>query len=126
MLKFYIDSYSNTEIIGWAADTRSNSFVIVDVIVNGDVIDSIKSNQFRQDLLEGGIGDGNHGFIIDIMKFQLPYGEHTLHLVDQYSKKLIGNNEGIVIKSTNGIKNFTSLSKIFNAKSYINFKMVKL
>jgi glycosyltransferase involved in cell wall biosynthesis len=111
MLKFYIDSYSNTEIIGWAADTRSNSFVIVDVIVNGDVIDSIKSNQFRQDLLEGGIGDGNHGFIIDIMKFQLPYGEHTLHLVDQYSKKLIGNNEGIVIKSTNGIKNFTSLSK---------------
>jgi hypothetical protein len=52
-----------TTISGWAWDsTKPNTPISVDIFSNGVLLATVPADQFRQDLLDNGIGNGNHAF----------------------------------------------------------------
>ena len=62
-----IDCIQDGVVAGWVIDTNSpNNPVIVQILIDDEVIAQGCANQFRQDLKDAGIGDGNHGFHIPL------------------------------------------------------------
>jgi len=54
-----------TQISGWAWDqSQPNTAISVDIFADGSLLTTVLANQFRQDLLNAGKGNGNHGFSI--------------------------------------------------------------
>jgi len=52
-----------TRISGWAWDANQpNSAINVDIVDGTTLITTIAADQFRQDLLDAGVGNGNHAF----------------------------------------------------------------
>jgi hypothetical protein len=62
----YLDSADCTQIVGWAWDrTAPNTALLVDIYDGNNLIaGGVLANQFRQDLLNAGKGNGQHGFSI--------------------------------------------------------------
>lgn len=60
----YLDAADCNTISGWAWDrTAPNAAILVDIYDGNTLIaGSVLANQFRQDLLNAGKGNGNHGF----------------------------------------------------------------
>jgi len=72
-----LDDFSNSALKGWArCKTHPGKRVSVD-IYNGDaLIERTVANEFRQDLLDAGKGDGKCGFQVQVPKpFTLEHGE---------------------------------------------------
>ena len=66
-LEGVLDFVAGTTIGGWAWHTgRPAERVSVIVRQQGDVLARAAADGFRQDLLEAGVGDGAHGFILDL------------------------------------------------------------
>jgi len=62
-----LESSSCTDVRGWAWDPMFPSTPIsVDVLADGVYLGTIPANQFRQDLVTTGRGDGRHGFVFPI------------------------------------------------------------
>ena len=58
----WFDGADCTTLFGWAWDpAQPNSPVNIDILANGVVIATIPADQFRQDLLNAGVGNGVHG-----------------------------------------------------------------
>lgn len=58
------DAQDCSFIYGWAWDSNSpNAIVSVDIYRDSTLIATVPANQFRQDLLNAGIGNGNHAFM---------------------------------------------------------------
>jgi hypothetical protein len=54
-------------IVGWAWDSfHPNTPVQVDISADGTLLDKVTADVFRPDLLQGGIGDGKHGFRLQV------------------------------------------------------------
>ncbi len=59
------DGADCTQISGWAWDTsQPNTPISVDIFSDGVLVTTVPANQFRQDLLDAGRGNGVHGFNI--------------------------------------------------------------
>jgi hypothetical protein len=59
----FLDSATCTAAAGWAWDgNQPNTPISVDVSVDGHFQATVLANQFRQDLLNAGIGNGDHGY----------------------------------------------------------------
>ncbi len=57
------DSADCNTISGWAWDPQQpNAPVSVNIYADNSLVGSVSANQFRQDLLDAGIGNGVHGF----------------------------------------------------------------
>jgi hypothetical protein len=57
------DGSSCYETDGWVWDSRQpHTSITADILVDGNLAQSVNANQFRGDLLNAGIGDGYHGF----------------------------------------------------------------
>ena len=64
----FFDSVNCTEMQGWVWNRNSpNTLLRVDILINDTVFTQVMADQFRQDLLNAGKGDGRHAF-----KFALP------------------------------------------------------
>jgi hypothetical protein len=62
-----LDFLAGTAIGGWAWHTgRPSERVTVNVKHKGRQVASVVADGFRQDLFEAGVGDGAHGFMIDL------------------------------------------------------------
>jgi len=62
-----LESSSCTDVRGWAWDPMfPNTPISVDVLADGIYLGTIPANQFRQDLVTSGRGDGRHGFVFPI------------------------------------------------------------
>ncbi len=59
-------------ILGWCQLIGDNSPVLLDVHIDGRVVASLPADMFRQDLMDAGIGEGRHGFRVDLRPFSLP------------------------------------------------------
>jgi hypothetical protein len=58
----YVD---NINLSGWAWDTsQPNTPISVDVYDGGIKIATVRADQYRQDLVNAGIGNGRHGFLL--------------------------------------------------------------
>jgi hypothetical protein len=61
------DSADCNTIVGWAWDANQpNTAISVDIYDGGTIIATIVANQFRQDLLDAGKGNGVHGFVFPV------------------------------------------------------------
>jgi len=61
----YHDTGNCTAISGWAWDSNQPTApVSVDIYSDGVLLTTVQAATFRQDLLNAGIGNGNHGFSI--------------------------------------------------------------
>ncbi len=58
-----VDRLSPSVISGWAWDKRHPDQPLeVEILVNGDLLATVRADQFRPDLVANGIGDGHKGF----------------------------------------------------------------
>jgi hypothetical protein len=61
----YVDGATCNAIFGWAWNqSQPNTSINVDIYADGVYLTTVLANQFRQDLLNAGIGNGQHGFNI--------------------------------------------------------------
>lgn len=83
----YLDDCDQNKITGWIIEVKKpNRPVIVNVFVDGNFFISTTANIFRQDLLDGGIGEGKHSFEIDVPALLLDGLEHLIEIKEK------GNN----------------------------------
>ncbi|MFQ3176206.1 MAG: hypothetical protein ACI93H_001203 [Psychromonas sp.] len=75
-LKYSLDQANTNEIVGWVFDPKSTSDHLEVQLREGDkFIATFKADEFRQDLLDAGIGSGHCGFHIDIQTLALDHSE---------------------------------------------------
>lgn len=80
----HLDGVIQECVAGWAWNSLTpDQAVYVDIYINGDLYQTVKADQFRQDLLEAGIGNGAHGFIY-------PLGTKKLDSNSMISVRLAG------------------------------------
>lgn len=68
----YIDGIARDHLIGWCRNLSSLEPVELDLIVNNQVLTKFVAMEYRQDLADQRIGNGNHGFRLDVRRFNLP------------------------------------------------------
>ena len=73
-------SRSDCMASGWAVDqdTTNGPRVQVRVKVDGRVVAETRADEFRQDLLDLGFGDGHHGFSVNLFGHLTPGAEHVV------------------------------------------------
>lgn len=65
-----IEGVRNGQLYGWCRLTASHDPLALDVLVDGRVAVRVVAATFRQDLLDAGVGQGRHGFFIDLETLQ--------------------------------------------------------
>ena len=61
------ESVSCFSVKGWAWDaSQPNTPISVDIYEGSQKLATVRANQFRQDLLNGGVGNGQHGFTFNL------------------------------------------------------------
>jgi hypothetical protein len=77
----YQDGADCNTISGWAWDANQpNTAINVDIYDGNTLILTVAANQFRQDLLNAGLGNGYHGFSVSTpasLKNGLAHNVHT-------------------------------------------------
>ena len=62
-LRGYVDLVSELRIEGWAQNEQHpEAPVCLDIIVDGECVDRVLANSYREDLRQAGLGSGNHSF----------------------------------------------------------------
>lgn len=66
-----IDSLTNGSLFGWCYEENRLEPVRLDVLADDLPLESCNADQYRADLASGGIGNGCHGFVIDLSRYKL-------------------------------------------------------
>jgi hypothetical protein len=69
-----IDGSMDGALYGWCFEESRLTPVRLDVLADGRLLESFDADQYRADLASGGIGNGCHGFAIDLSHHKLPAG----------------------------------------------------
>jgi autotransporter passenger strand-loop-strand repeat protein len=78
-LEGHLDGASGDVIHGWARMVAHPGVaVLLDVLNRGKAIGMVLANQFRADLADAGIGDGRHGFRLQLAKPLDPFEHHEI------------------------------------------------
>jgi hypothetical protein len=94
--KYSLDQANSNEIVGWVVDSkRSSEHLQVQLRAGDKVVATVTADEFRQDLLDAGIGNGHCGFHFDMQTLAVDPPEACFDLYAN-SKKL--NQLPIVIK----------------------------
>ena len=67
-----IEGLMNSALYGWCFEENRPTPVRLDVLADGNLLESFDADQYRADLASGGIGNGCHGFTIDLSHHTLP------------------------------------------------------
>jgi hypothetical protein len=74
--KYSLDQANSNEIVGWVFDSKRSSDHLQVQLREGDkVVATVKADEFRQDLLDAGIGSGHCGFHFDIQTLAVDHSE---------------------------------------------------
>ena len=77
----FLDTATKLRIAGWARDAAHPATPVeLEVSDNGGVIARVTANQFRQDLLAAGVGDGRHGFELRLTAGLAPDRRHEIRV----------------------------------------------
>ena len=72
-----VDSIGSREIVGWAYSPDHPQGLLVQAVINNEIIGDALANGDRPDLVGVGLGDGNCGFVISLLReidpLYLPY-----------------------------------------------------
>ncbi|WP_349976075.1 hypothetical protein [Pseudomonas sp. WHRI 8519] len=88
----HLDYAKDGYTYGWAFDEAAPSQkVMIEIVRNGSVVASGSADQYRSDLDELGIGDGNHGFKLRLSKELFDGNQHQLTARDARNRvQLLG------------------------------------
>jgi hypothetical protein len=95
-----IETLAGRKLRGWAARLEGSEYtkVILDITLNGIVRGQVLSNNFREDLLDAGIGDGSHAFEFDLSQVEdIPEGDITVEARETISGELIPSISGAAL-----------------------------
>ena len=80
-LRGYVDEVNSERIKGWIWNPLEPQARIELEVLDGDVpLARIVANQFRSDLRDAGVGDGQHAFTVPLGDGLLPGARHVVHL----------------------------------------------
>ena len=69
MIRGYVENLRAFQVRGWAYDISAvGQHVVVELRAGADVLGNAVADQFRSDLAAAGVGDGAHGFVINVDK----------------------------------------------------------
>jgi hypothetical protein len=102
-----IDGLIGTILYGWCWDQNWREQFNLDIRFNGTKVAETRSDKYRRDLGDAGIGDGHHGFVIDLAPlrprpdtvvsvnvagktYMLPRGDKPLSLIAGYEPSRFG------------------------------------
>ena len=75
----YLDPTSDHCLRGWAWDpSRAYERVLIDIDIDGLLYGPVRADGFRPDLIPAGIGDGRHGFELDLPPHLLDGKPHLI------------------------------------------------
>lgn len=98
-----IDTLTDTCLTGWAADDAdSGKPVQVDVVINSALVATVPCDQFRQDLLAAGIGDGRKSFSFD-PSAHLRVGRNSLEVRYSGTDRVVRKGRGCWVRRRGGI-----------------------
>jgi hypothetical protein len=66
-----IDGIVKGQVHGWCLQEGRTEPVQVDVFADGVLLETVRADLFRQDLVKSGAGNGCHGFILHLGRFSL-------------------------------------------------------
>ncbi|MCJ2069744.1 Hint domain-containing protein [Methylobacterium sp. J-030] len=77
----WMDRCDGTHIAGWAQDAaHPDAPVCLDIVVDGVVVAMTLAEQYRADIAAAGVGDGRHGFEIDLDEPLTPGMDHAVEV----------------------------------------------
>ena len=81
MLTGRLDRATRRQIAGWARETDlADAPVVLLVTANGEFLDRIVANRYRDDPARHGVGDGRHGFLLDFAEGLDPLRRHAIRV----------------------------------------------
>jgi SAM-dependent methyltransferase len=89
----HIDACDWELIRGWAWDSDQPHYpLMIEVVVNDTVVGSTKADQFGEDLLQAGFGDGHHRFRFELGSIlaELPGQLHEVFVRVQTTREAVG------------------------------------
>ena len=87
-----IDGVANGHLYGWCHLTASPDPVSLDLFIDNVAVCTFRADAFRQDLKAAGIGDGHHGFAVDVRAFD-PRPDAVIRIkVSQHGVELDNSN----------------------------------
>ncbi len=89
----YLDEVTRDIVRGWAWDpTEPGRALELRVLLDGVLTCKIIANSFRYDLCLGNIGDGRHGFSLDLRPLRLPLDAVVLHVEEDGGGEAMRNS----------------------------------
>lgn len=83
MLKYNIDLVEGSKIAGWVCDVSDpQRCLTVEAVSHSGQSARAPANEFRQDLLETGLGDGAHAFNLDLSGWHSESGDVTVRVFE--------------------------------------------
>ncbi|MCJ2069356.1 Hint domain-containing protein [Methylobacterium sp. J-030] len=80
-VRAWMDRCDGTHIAGWAQDeAHPDAPVCLDIVVDGVTVAMTLAEQYRADIAAAGIGDGCHGFDLDLDEPLVPGMAHTVEV----------------------------------------------
>ncbi|MDP4026266.1 Hint domain-containing protein [Methylobacterium sp. NEAU 140] len=77
----WLDKCDGTRVAGWARDAaHPDAPVCLDIVVDGITVAMTLAEQYRADIAVAGIGDGCHGFDLDLDEPLAPDAAHTVEV----------------------------------------------
>ncbi len=96
--KGHYEYYEQNQIGGWAFDTTApDDPVIVELSVDGEPVSTVAADLFRPHLLDAGMGNGKHGFQIEIPARFFDSAPHQIDLRLKPSGRGIENTPPLLI-----------------------------
>ena len=93
----WVDGADCSTVSGWAWDrNRPNTPISVDIYSDAVLVATVLAGNFRQDLLNAGIGDGNHGFSIATPSAAITGQPHTINVKFSGTQILLDDSGWVV------------------------------
>ncbi len=81
IVRAWMDRCDGRRIAGWAQDAEHpDAPVCLDVVVDGTVMAMTLAEEYRADIAAAGVGDGRHGFDLDLDEPLTPGEAHTVEV----------------------------------------------
>lgn len=87
-----VESFTGHTLFGWVRNTSNpQERINVQAYVKNNLIGSGCADIYRKDLSEAGIGDGRHGFQIELDDSIMDNNEHTVVIIDENTRDTLGS-----------------------------------
>ena len=97
-----LEGISDNRLIGWARHVGNLTPVLLDLLIDDTLAATFQAAEFRDDLLAAGMGNGNHGFMLDLA--DLPVSD-TSRIRIRFNRRTVElSNSGISVERLRALR----------------------